>query len=277
MKLPDPKNFNLKAPPVILGPIVTYTALEDKEVLKQMEKEIDGLNHSLETFKNREYREECLEIAPLWLYKEASTEALELFRKMTAWDKKNQTIIILIFNYEGELISFKRRRFMGAKWVTRKSTHPNHQCINGIHSDYGPIYVVEGHHDALTAMLLRQDEINSFNFLMIPTVSYVHFNEVEQSLLSGRDVYFLPDLGDKDNGSIKGMTKLAKQTEEAGAANVRVVNLKAFLEENRIDIPGEKIDLSEAIFLWREGSAAFVNMLLYHCDRGIVFEGGGIF
>ncbi len=269
MTLPDPKNFSMVAH---TGSTAASVVLHDKEVQKQIKKEIDSLDHSLETFKYDPYREECLEIAPLWLFQEASPEGVKMFRQVTAWDEKSQTMIILIFSYEGKLISYKRRRFFGGKWITRKSTHPNHQCINGIHSNYGPIYVIEGHHDALTAMLLRQDEINSFNFLMIPTVSYQHFREVELSLLSGHDVYFLPDLGDKNSGSIKGMTKLAKQTEKAGTTNVRVVNLKTFLEENGIDAPGEKLDLSEAIFLWREGSSAFINTLLYHCDRGIVFD-----
>ncbi len=273
MKLPDPKNFKLKAPPVIPGSIVAYAALDDKKVLKQMKKEIDRLNHSLETFKHREYREECLKIAPLWLFKEASTKALELFRKMTVWDEKNKTIIILIFNYEGKLISLKRRRFIGGKWVAQKGTHPNRQCIMRIKNKYLPVFIIEGHHDALSAMLLDIDDINTFNFIMIPTASYREFNETELEALAGRDIYFLPDLGDKDSGSIRGMTKLAKQTEEAGAANVRVVNLKNFLEENGIDVPGEKLDLSEAIFLWREGSVTFINLLLYYCDRGIVFDG----
>ena len=141
MNLPDPKNFKKDASiPVSLG---STAALNDKKVLMQIKKEIDNLDHSLETFKCKPYREECLRIAPLWLFKEASAEATGMFRRMTAWDEKNQTMIILIFDYEGNLISFKRRRFISGKWIARKGTHPNAQCIMRIKSVYAPVYIIE--------------------------------------------------------------------------------------------------------------------------------------
>ena len=273
MNLPDPKDFKLNASiPVHTGSIIASAALNDKEVLKRIQKEIDNLDHSLETFKYDPYREECLRIAPAWLFKEASPGAISMFRRMTAWDEKNQTMIILIFDYEGNLISYKRRRFISGKWVARKGTHPNRQCIMRIKSVYAPVYIIEGHHDALSAILLDIDDVDTFNFIMIPTVGYKVFNDTELEALAGRNVYFLPDLGDKDGGSIKCMTQLAEQVKGI-AAHTRVVNLKGFLEENDVIVVNDKLDLSEALSLWTEGSSAFINTLHYYCDRGIVFEG----
>ncbi len=272
MKLPDPKDFKLGVTPIHSGSIVASTILDDEKVLEQAQKEIDSLDPSLETFHHNPYREECLKIAPLWMFKEASSEGIKLFRKMTAWDEKNQTMIILIFNYDGKLVSYKRRRFRGGKWITRKGTHPNYQCIIRIKNAYAPIYIIEGHHDALSATLLDLDDVDTFNFIMIPTVSYREFNDIELEVLAGRNVYFLPDLGDKDEGSIRGMTQLAEQIKDV-AVNTRVVNLKAFLEENGVITESDKLDLSEALSLWTEGSSVFINTLHYYCDRGIVFDG----
>ncbi len=120
--------------------------------------------------------------------------------------------------------------------------------------------------------MLDIDDINTFNFIAIPTVNYQKFNETELEVLKGKNVYFLPDLGDKDDRSIYCMNNLAKQIEKT-AAHTRVVNIKLFLEENDIKVDKEKLDLSEALFLWNEGSSAFINALLYYCDRGIVFDG----
>ena len=121
-------------------------------------------------------------------------------------------------------------------------------------------------------MLLDIDDVDTFNFIMIPTVSYRKFNDTELGALAGRSVYFLPDLGDKDGGSIKGMTQLAEQVKDI-ATHTRVVNLKGFLEENGVIVENDKLDLSEALSLWTEGGSAFINTLHYYCDRGIVFDG----
>ena len=268
MSLPDPKDFKLNASiQTHSGSSVASAVLNDEEVLKQMQKEIYNLDPSLETFNHKPYEGECLRIVPFWVFEEASIKALEMFRKMAVWDEKNQTMIILIFNYEGKLISYKRRRFRGGKWITRKATHPNRQCIMRISNKQGPVYIIEGHHDALSATLLYQDTIDAFNFIMIPTVNYTTFCDAELEALSGRDVFFLPDLGDQEK-SIKGMTKLAEQVEPL-ANHVKVANLQKFLQENGIKSENDKLDLSETLFLWNKGMSAFINALQCFCSRGL--------
>lgn len=268
--LPDPSEFINFEPKDQLPSLSASTVPADAEVIEQINMEMGAIDHSLETFLHAPYRKECLEISPEWLFKEASPKDIEMFKDHTAWDEKNQTLIIKIYDHKGQLISYKRMRYRGGKWMTRKGTHPNKQCINGIRSENGPIYIVEGHHDALTGMLLHQDDIEPFNFLMIPTVGYTSFGEDELELLTGRSVYFLPDLGDTNDGSVKGMTKLASQVTSV-ATHTRVVSLKSYLKDNGIKT-GDKIDLSEAIFLWKDGSKSFISTLLYYCDRGIVFD-----
>lgn len=274
MNLPDPEHFKLDMKQAVLQSLLLYetTYSTDIQVLEKMHGELDGWDAMLETFAYEPYKKECLEVAPFWLFKEASEKALKQFKKITAWDNRNHTLVFKIFNYEGELISLKRRRYLGGKWITYKGTHPNRQCMIRIENDMLPVFVIEGHHDALSATLLDVDDIITFNFIMIPTSSYKRFGEVEVGVLRGRNVYFLPDIGDKGDNGIRCMQELASQI-EGDAAHTRVVNLRAFLKENGIDANQERLDLSDALFLWEEGGNAFINTLLYYCDRGIVYEG----
>ncbi len=271
-KIPNPSEFcHFKSSNIEHTSVLNTDIDTNIEVLTAIAHEIEQFGATLATFKYPPYKKECLDLAPLWLFTESSVESLELFQHYTAWDEKNSTIVMKIFDYDGKTISYKRRRLSYGKWITRKSTHPNSQCINGIRSKNGPIYIIEGHHDALTGILLHHDEINSFNFFMIPTVTYTHFNEADLGFLKGRDVFFLPDLGDDDK-SINGMRQLEAQV-SSHEVSTRIVNMATFLQENGITAEAEKLDLSDAISLWKDSSTAFINALLYYCDRGIVFDG----
>ena len=106
---------------------------------------------------------------------------------------------------------------------------------------------------------------------MIPTVNYQVFVDAELELLDNRDVYFLPDLGDANQGSIKGMTKLAEQVDSI-AKNIRLVNLISFLEAEKIIPTTDKLDLSEVISHWTYGSKAFISALKDYCNKDIYFN-----
>jgi hypothetical protein len=270
MHLPDPRNFSISTPRLFSGADKNFDIQKNTEAIERMSKYLDTLDPSLETFEYLPYREECLKIAPLWLYKEASNEAKALFRKTTAWDENNQTLIVIIYDYEGRIISIKRRRYRGGKWVTYKGTHPNRQCIYRDNEKLLPLFVIEGHHDLLSAILLDYDEITTFNFIMIPTANYLAFNDRELRLMEGRYVYFLPDTGEKSDAGIQCMSRLAQQVEHT-AKHVKVVNLRAFLKENGIVVPDGKLDLSDALFLWQDGTLLFVHKLLHYCDRDLFF------
>jgi hypothetical protein len=97
-----------------------------------------------------------------------------------------------IFNNDGddlrfELISYKRRRMGKIKWMTRKGTHPNNMPFVRIYRDDTPIYVVEGHHDMLTAILLGLD------FVMLPTAGFRDANIIKNALLDANVVFIVED------------------------------------------------------------------------------------
>jgi len=249
-----------------------YNGSEKQKNFEQVQKDmqnylswVDSYSDKFHTFKHNPYKDEALAIAPLWVYKQASKEALQSFKKITTFDIKANTLIIKIFNYQNEIISYKRRRFNGKKWVSKKGTHPNSQCIMNITSN-GPVYIIEGHHDVLIAFLL------GINFLMIPTNNYKKFTDYELDSLIGCDVFFLPDLPDPN--SIKNMRILAEQVEDI-AKHVGIINLNSFLLNENIQHQG-KLDLSEAVEHFKS-IEYFTNALHSFSDKGNFYISKEIF
>lgn len=218
---------------------------------------------TLQTFNNPDYKKEALALSPLWLWSEASKDDLNYFKKLTSFDALNKTIIIKIFNSTGELISFKRRRFNGVKWITAKGTKPNKTTIIRILNNEDPIYIIEGHHDALTAILL------GINFIMISTSSYRLFNENELQVISSRDVVFLPDLQlDKEDPSIETMHLLANQIVEI-SNNVFVGSFVQVVEANNISHDLKKIDLSDLVSIWDKDLISLKDNLFAYARWGL--------
>jgi len=223
----------------------------------------------LQTFKNPAYKTEAIAICPIWVYQQATKESIKLFKSLTTYDFKNKTLVIKIHDYEGKLISYKRRRYNGSKWITAKDTHPNNQCLISIKSDVNHVYIVEGHHDMLTAVLLGID------VLMIPTVNYKKFTDSEVSILQGRDVILIADYSSDDDKGIKCMRNLALQVDDVASAT-KVFSLPKFLENENISFTGTKLDLSDVVELVAGGSSAlnnFVSTLDYRADKDIFYTG----
>lgn len=245
--------------------------LSDEVYIKMVETiKLYDSKRELQSFKNPDYKKEVLNICPLWVFKQASPASIKLFKSLTSYDFKNKTLVIKIHNYDGKLISYKRRRLNSGKWVTAKNTHPNKQCLANITSENNHIYIVEGHHDFLTAILLGID------VLMIPTVNYKSFTDYEISLLKNRDVIFIADYKKDDFSGVDCMRNLAKQIGSI-VKNAKVFSLPLFLENEHIDFTGNKLDLSEVVELWTDGLEAFINVLEYRADKNIFWFGEGLF
>ncbi len=259
-----------------IEPKKEYVSVLSEERYKKILKTLEWYDSQkqLQTFKNQDYKIEALSICPLWVFQQATSKAIELFKSLTTYDFKNKTLVIKIHDYQEKLISYKRRRFNAGKWVTAKDTHPNKQCLESIKSKDNLIYIVEGHHDFLTAVLLDLD------VLMIPTVSYKSFNEYEVSLLKNRDVIFIPDYAIKndkeDLTGVECMRKLALQIDSV-VRNTKIFSLVKFLENENITFTGNKLDLSEVVELWSSTLEAFTNTLAYRADRGIFYNAKELF
>jgi len=241
----------------------------------------DSYRDQLQTFTNPEYKNEALAIAPMYVFQQARPEAIQHFKKVTTYDHKNKTLIAKIFDYNGVPISYKRRRYQipgtdtQGKWITKGGTSPNGQCYINVHQTRSsPVYIIEGHHDMLTAILLQGDDYEPFDFIMVPTENYKEFTEYELCFLVDREVHFILDLKFLEDGSINqkaylklGMHQLAAQVKEKLHVEAVGIDLKDFLHVEGYKVDQIKdIDLSDAINMWTDTTRAFKGALQFYVD-----------
>jgi len=150
---------------------------------------------------------------------------------MSKYDNRNQTFVAGCFDnqpFDFKLISYKPRVKDGVKWKTRAGTSPNGTPFVRIFTDEGTVYVLEGHRDALTAVLLGLD------FIMIP---YAGFRVKEPSVLqdevSDRDLVFIVE----DKAAYECMVKVAEYL-KVTAKSICLIELRD---------TEEKVDLSDYV------------------------------
>ena len=208
--------------------------------IKKLDKQFKENN----ILKNEKYREECFSIIPKRMWVHVEKKDLADFQRLTTYDSLNETLVIKIHNYAGDLISYKRRRAFGGKWITAKGTHPNKTPLVRFNKSYGDVLICcEGHHDYLSAVLC------GFNVMSVPTVSYSSFTESDMASIFQNRVIFMPDLGDQGK-SIKSQKALRDQIKGACPA-VSMINLKKFIFMTKgISSKKDKYDFSELVEEW---------------------------
>jgi hypothetical protein len=178
---------------------------------------------------NPQHHTELLNVIPYWLYETANKEDLGLFKALTRYDSQNNTLVaqwcknsVLDF----EIVTYKRRRLNGGKWINRKDTHPNQTSFSRIYSETKPIYIIEGMRDALTAVLL------GLNFIAIPTTSFKNFEDINSVINKDDEVVLLCE----DMQGYKAMKLIEPRLH---TKNVRLICL--------ISSKNTKIDLSDFV------------------------------
>jgi len=240
----------------------------DQESIKNARRmlRIFDTNKDLITFSHTGYRASALSIAPMWVWQEASKDALDTFKSLTTYDSKQETIVLKIARYDGYVFSYKHRykTFSNGevgKWITAHGTHPNSQCLYH-YVDDNPVFVVEGHRDFLTCILL------GINVFMIPSVEYTTFSDEDLKYLKGKELIFVPDI-DIHKKSIDAMTGLIEQVGKT-ALRASLVNLKHLLVEERIN-PPVKLDLTTVAELWELGKDALISVILLKTEIKEIF------
>ncbi len=181
--------------------------------------------------KNEKHKSEMLSMFPIYLIKDADQADKDLLHTMIRYDKHNHTFVVGCFENQPmdfKLISYKYKMLGGVKWRTRGGTSPNGIALVRIYSDQEPVFVLEGHKDSLTAILLGLD------FIMLPYAGYRNPEPVDlQKEVLGRDVVFLVE----DEPAHKCMRRLSKSFAET--ANSIVLK--------QLGDTGMKVDLSDYI------------------------------
>ena len=231
-KLPNPKLF--KSHSVILNsPIKRQSSNTITLPRQQLEKEFN----SFEMLTREKHLSELVEVSPAWLLNQADSTDIDLFRAMSRYDQRNNTFITGCFNneeFDFKLISYKRRRLHGGKWITRKDTHPNSTIFHRIYKDDAPIFIVEGHRDSLTAVLL------GLNFIMLPTASYRGAEAVKKVLTGDDEVIFLVE----DRAAYTAMRPLA---ETITAGTIKLKQLQQGVKMDLSDFTYTKHNIEEVV------------------------------
>ena len=129
---------------------------------------------------NLDHKRELSQTVEGYLYRDATPKRQEIFSSLLGYDVMNKTIVMKwceysIKNYN--MVTYKRRRLNGAKWVNAKGTKPNKTIMNYITEPNEPIYIIEGARDALTALL------GGLNFVAIPTTSFSNIEALKHILI----------------------------------------------------------------------------------------------
>lgn len=218
----------------------------EPEPKRQAKTDFSSILSSFEelTLRSQGHREEALAIAPAWLFKEAESSSIELLKDWTRYDQKNNTLVVIIKNKEGEVVGMKRRRYHIhgelKKWVAIKGSEVNH-CQSRVRTASGLVFIVEGIKDGLNALLLGWD------FIALPSAGCQKFTQQELNLLMNRNVVLIADV---DQPGISCMQALAKQI-DGYVESYFILDLRQFLsfvEASGFD-PTKKIDFADAVRL----------------------------
>lgn len=198
--------------------------------LHQLEKEFNSFEQL--DISDESHRTALAKLFPSYLTEGRDDTDWELFLAMIRYDRQNHTFVTGCFDNKSalafKLISYKHRHKDGIKWKTRVGTSPNSTPLVRIYSDDGTIYVVEGHRDALTAILIGLD------FIMLPYAGFRQTNPIYlQNEVAGKDVVFLIE----DQQAYKCMYAVACKLSDT-AKSVRLVDF------NNSD---KKVDLSDYV------------------------------
>ena len=208
------------------GSIYSTTPLDPA----QLEREFNGF----EPIRKEDpvHHKILLELFPKYLIESCDDADRQLFEAMSRFDRKNNTFVVGCYDNQSlnfKLISYKWRYKSGIKWKTRAGTSPNGTPFVRIYTDDEPIYVIEGHRDALTAVLLGLD------FIMIPFAGF-KLNEtlILRNEAHNRDLVFLVE----DEAAYKCMKAVATHLTK-DARSIKLIALS--------DRAKEKVDLSDYI------------------------------
>jgi DNA primase len=177
---------------------VNYTKIEHKTPIKEdvISVSSEQLQKEFDTFEmidtsNQNHLKEIKAIIPYWLYETANKLDVSLFLYCTRYDTKNDTLVSGWYRnslLDMELITYKKRRLNGGKWINRKATHPNSTIFHRIYDSTKPVYIVEGARDSLTSILL------GLNFIAIPTTSFKNIELIKEVAKDSEVIFICEDL-----------------------------------------------------------------------------------
>jgi hypothetical protein len=139
-------------------------------------------------------------LLPFEYYQRARKENKKAFLNAVRYDPRQDEVVVATFTPAGEILTIRHRRYKIKdtiiKWKSLKNTKANYYSQIRITDPQDPIFIIEGTHDYVTALLL------DINFIALPSKHYKTFKEEELSIFKGKkfDFVIIPDL---DENTIK--------------------------------------------------------------------------
>jgi len=133
------------------------------------------------------FKELINELLPLEYYRTASDNDRKEFLKRVRYDPQYNNLKIAVYKPNGEFLTFRYKN--NGKWYSIKDTEANKYSQIRIIDPSEPIYILEGTHDYINAVLL------GINFIAKPTKRYI-FKDEELEIFKEHKYTFiwLPDL-----------------------------------------------------------------------------------
>ena len=139
-------------------------------------------------------------LLPFEYYQTARKEDKKAFFNAVRYDPRQDEVVVATFTPAGEILTIRHRRYKIKdtiiKWKSLKNTKANYYSQIRITNPQDPIFIIEGTHDYVSALLL------GINFIALPSKHYKAFKEEELSIFKGKnfDFVIIPDL---DENTIK--------------------------------------------------------------------------
>jgi len=167
-------------------------------------------------------------LIPVEYFKTAKKESKLAFLRAVKYDPTQNEPVVATFSPAGEILTIRHRRYKVydniIKWKSLKNTPANKYTQIRITNPADPIFIIEGTHDYITALLL------DINFIALPSKTYKQFKNEELALLKGNkyDFVVLPDLDFKNQTEEK-YKKFIKELHTS--INALIPQLEAFIKD----------------------------------------------
>ena len=146
----------------------------------------------LSSLNDEKAKEIINKLIPVEYFLTAGKEDKKAFLKAVRYDHKQDEPVVAAFTPTGEIFTIRHRRYKtddtALKWKSLWRSNANKYTQIRIKND-DPIFIIEGTHDYITALLL------GINFIALPSKNYRAFKDEELALLKGKyDFVIIPDL-----------------------------------------------------------------------------------
>jgi hypothetical protein len=187
---------------------ITNVELKNKETLTEEEIEKRWLKlYPLNTLGDKKMKEAVSKLVPYEYFINATDEYKNRFLERVKYSSYADDVAVKALKPDGKMLAYKYRRWKTPegetiKWKALKGTPANKYAQFYINNPLEPVFIVEGYHDYINAVL------TGINFIAVPTKHY-SFKEDELILLKNRkfDFVLIQDYDFDEKDKIKEMKK----------------------------------------------------------------------